>query len=54
MCSLAETSLSIEILKVLTSLQTLASLLKAAPRISILFGNQLFVRKVVELRWVAK
>ena len=31
-----------------------SSLLKAAPRISILFGNQLFVRKVVELRWVAK
>ena len=31
-----------------------SSLLKAAPRISILFGNQLFVRKILEVRWVAK
>ena len=31
-----------------------SSLLKATPRISILFGNKLFVRTILELRWVAK
>lgn len=31
-----------------------SSLLKATPRISISFGNKLFVRTILELRWVAK
>ena len=31
-----------------------SSLLKATPRISISFGIKLFVRTILELRWVAK